>query len=326
MLHTSNLILLVGLTENEYFSPKRFTLWSCSKKNVIYSSQYFNTEITVAKINKVRIIITEKNFLHIFSNGNIKEIIHSYTIPNITLGKIVLSSNIEKNCWICFSTSIDKGDIKIYDALYPSTIKMHLKAHKSPILKLSLNKKGDRLATCSCKGTIIRIFSLPDGNKICTFKRGINSAFIFCLNFSDDNDKLISSSDNGMIHIFDIEEGIENLKNENEPKGLTKILYRSFLTVANKIFLPDYEDLMGTQEAVMTFSGKEFQLSNIVGFCGDNMRECFCFSSDGNLTIFDVDYINKKINKKKEINVMDMKEMDNKAPSIEDSVKNSVLI
>ena len=96
--------------------------------------------------------------------------------------------------------------------------------------------------------------------------------------------------------------------------------------MANKIFLPDYEDLMGTQEAVMTFSGKEFQLSNIVGFCGENMRECFCFSSDGNLTIFDVDYINKKINKKKEINVMDMKEMDNKAPSIEDSVKNSVLI
>ena len=326
MLHTSNIILLVGLAENENFSPKRFTLWSCTKKNNIYSSPIFNTEIIVAKINKVRIIITEKNYLHIFSNGNTQEIIHSYTISNITLGKIALSSNIEKNCWICFSTSIDKGDIKIYDALYPSTIKMQLKAHKSPILKLSLNKKGDRLATCSCKGTIIRIFSLPDGNKICTFKRGINSAFIFCLSFSDDNDKLISSSDNGMIHIFDIEEGIENQKSENQPKGLSKVIYRSFLTIINKVFLPDYEDLFGSQQASMSFSGKEFQLSNIVGFIGENMRECFCFSSDGNVTIFDVDYIDKKINKKKEINVSDMKEIDNRAPSIIDSIKNDSLI
>ena len=36
------------------------------------------------------------------------------------------------------------------------------------ILKMSLNYEGDRLATCSCKGTIIRVFSLPKGEKLCT--------------------------------------------------------------------------------------------------------------------------------------------------------------
>jgi len=52
----------------------------------------------------------------------------------------------------------------------------------------------------------MRIFNLPKGEKLFTFKRGITSAYIFCLNFSMDNTNLICTSDTGTMHIFDLSE------------------------------------------------------------------------------------------------------------------------
>ena len=321
MLHNSFLVLLVGLGEFDQFSSKKITIWTTKKNTALYSSQKFATDIIVAKINKIRMIIGEKNYLHIYSTGDMK-ILHIYEINNISLGKLILSNNINKNVWVCFSSSIDEGEVKIYDALYPSTIKIQIKAHKSPILKLSLSDKGDRLATCSCKGTIIRIFSLPKGEKICTFKRGINPAFIFSLNFSKNSDKLLISCDNGMIHLFDIEEEIEKIKDEQQPKGFTKIMYRSLIIMASKIIPSDYEDVFGIKEADIKYYGNDVKISNIVGFCGDKIKEAFCFCADGNFIKFNIDYINKKMNKENSVNIKEFKDVDNRAPSINDSFYN----
>ena len=321
MLHNSNLVLLVGLGKFDKFSQKKITLWTTKKNTVLYSSPEFSTDIIVAKINKIRMIVGEKNFLHIYSTGDMK-ILHIYEINNISLGKLILSNNINKNVWVCFSSSLDEGEVKIYDALYPSTIKIQIKAHKSPILKLSLSDKGDRLATCSCKGTIIRIFSLPNGEKICTFKRGIKPAFIFSLNFSKNSDKLLISCDNGMIHLFDIEEEIEKIKDDEQPKGFSKIIYRSLVTIASKIIPSEYEDVFGVQGAEINYFSDDLKISNIVGFCGEKIKEAFCICSNGNFVKFNIDYINKKINKENSVNISEFKEIDNRAPSISDSFNN----
>ena len=124
-------------------------------------------------------IIGEKNYLHIYASNSMNFFLYSIMVP----GNLILSRNSEKNNWFCYSTSKDEGMINVYDALDPKGIKVQIKAHKSPVLKMCLNYEGDRLATCSCKGTIIRIFSLPKGDKLSTFKRGVSPAFIYCLNF-----------------------------------------------------------------------------------------------------------------------------------------------
>ena len=317
MLHNSSIVLLVGLREYDDFSPKRVNLYSTQKSKILYTSPVFSSDIIVAKINKIRMIIGEKNYLHIYSTGDMK-ILHIYEINNISLGKLILSNNINKNVWVCFSSSIDEGEVKIYDALYPSTIKIQIKAHKSPILKLSLSDKGDRLATCSCKGTIIRIFSLPNGEKLCTFKRGIKPAFIFSLNFSKNSDKLLMSCDNGMIHLFDIEEEIEKMKDEQQPKGLSKVMYRSFVTLASKIIPSEYEDVFGVQGSDINYFGNDAKVSNIVGFCENKIKEAFLFGADGNFVKFNIDYVNKKMTKEYCSNIRDFKLVDNRAPSIND--------
>jgi WD40 repeat protein len=202
MLYTTNLILLVGLAEFGDFSPRKVTIWSTSQNVVLCSSWPFLSKINIAKINKKRMIIGERNFLHIYTTGDMKIMI-TIDVGTVTLGKLVLSANSEKNNFVCYSSSSDEGMVKVYDLLYLSH-KNSIKAHKSPILRMSLNYKGDMLATCSCKGTIIRVFSLPKGEKIITFKRGLSSAYIFCLNFSFENDKLITTSDTGTMHLFDL--------------------------------------------------------------------------------------------------------------------------
>ena len=143
MLHNSNIILLVGLTEFGKFSPNKIVLWLTDKNIPFYYSSNFQSKIIAAKINKCRMIIAERNNIHIFSTGEIRKL-HTYEVINICLGKLILSNNIDKNVWLCFSTSTDQGEVKIYDTLYPSTKKIQIKAHKSPILKLSLSNKGDR--------------------------------------------------------------------------------------------------------------------------------------------------------------------------------------
>ena len=325
MLHNCNVILLVGLTEFGKFSPNRIVLWRTDTNIPYYYSSPFNSQIIAAKINKCRMIVAERNYIHIFSTGEINNL-HTYECSNACLGKIVLSNNIDKNVWICFSSSIDQGEVKVYDALYPTTKKIQIKAHKSPILKLSLSDKGDRLATCSCKGTIIRVFSLPDGQKLCTFKRGISPAFIFCLNFSKKGDKLIASCDKGIINVFDIEDEMEKLKEDKEAKGFKKVLYRSFLTVVSKILPTDSEDI-GIQGSEIFYTGEEIKLSNLVGFSGDKIKEAFSFSADGTFNKYSIDYVNKKMTKEESHNIKEMKEIDNKAPSVyeEDSfnIKNN---
>lgn len=318
MLHNSNIILLVGLTEFDKFSPNRITLWQTHRNAPFYYSSPFSSKIIAAKINKCRMIVAERNYIHIFSTGEINKL-HSYEVSNICLGKLILSNNIDKNVWVCFSSSTDQGEVKVYDALYPSTTKIQIKAHKSPILKLSLSNKGDRLATCSCKGTIIRIFSLPAGEKICTFKRGISPAFIFSLNFSKEGDKLIISSDKGIINLFDIEDEIEKIKEDKEIKGFKKTLYRGFITIASKIMPSDYEDSIGVNGSEINFSGDELKISNIVSFCGDQIKDAFSFSGDGTFNRYSIDYINKTMKKTESYNIKEMKDVDNKAPSIYES-------
>ena len=247
------------------------------------------------------------------------KVLHTFEISDISLGKLVLSGNSEKNVWLCFSTSKDEGVVKVYDTLYPTSVKTQIKAHKSPILKMCLNNEGDRLATCSCKGTIIRIFSLPKGDKMCTFKRGITSAFIFCLNFSGNSEKLISTSDTGMLHIFDIKEELDNLERNKEPKGFIKVLGRGLATIASTLLPREYEDSFGTQGASITFTNENLKMSNLVGFSNDKIKEAFCFTSDGTYSLLNINYSDKVIEKIYERNMKDLK------GNFEDTNKNNYI-
>jgi autophagy-related protein 18 len=65
-----------------------------------------------------------------------------------------------------------------------------------------LNNEGNLLATASDKGTIIRVFSLPDAHKLYQFRRGSMPARIFSMSFNTTSTLLCVSSATDTIHIF----------------------------------------------------------------------------------------------------------------------------
>lgn len=202
MLHTYNLIFLVGLNDFGEFSPKKVTIWSTTTNSVLCSSWQFLSKINIVKINKKSMIICERNFMHVYSAKNMK-IQHTFDCGSVFNGKLVLSSNPENNI-VCFSSNKDTGGlVRVFDLNFLN-YKTNIPAHKSPILRMAINNAGTMLSTCSCKGTTISVFSLPKGEKIIDYKRGINSAYIFWLGFSLSQEKIILTSDTGTINIFDI--------------------------------------------------------------------------------------------------------------------------
>lgn len=96
------------------------------------------------------------------------------------------------------------GDVLLFDTISLSALNV-IQAHKSPVAHLSLNSTGTMLATASDKGTVIRVFSIPDAKQLWQFRRGSSSAKIWSINFNLASTLLAVSSDSTTIHIYKLQ-------------------------------------------------------------------------------------------------------------------------
>lgn len=55
------------------------------------------------------------------------------------------------------------------------------------------------------QGTLIRVFSMPLGELVYTFRRGNRAAAIHCLSFSHDERFLVAAGSNPTIHVYKLE-------------------------------------------------------------------------------------------------------------------------
>lgn len=67
---------------------------------------------------------------------------------------------------------------------------------------MALNNEGTILATASDKGTIVRVFSVPDAHKLYQFRRGSMPSRIYSMSFNVTSTLLCVSSATETIHIF----------------------------------------------------------------------------------------------------------------------------
>ena len=97
--------------------------------------------------------------------------------------------------------SPSSGEVLIFDAQKLEAVNV-VEAHKSPLSCIAMNCDGTLLATASDKGTIIRVFSVPDGNKMYQFRRGSMPSRIFSMAFNTTSTLLCVSSATETVHIF----------------------------------------------------------------------------------------------------------------------------
>lgn len=93
------------------------------------------------------------------------------------------------------------GDVLIFDTITLKAVNV-IEAHRSPLSCIALNNEGTLLATASETGTIIRVFSVPRGQKLYQFRRGTYPSTIYSMSFNLSSTLLCVSSTSDTVHIF----------------------------------------------------------------------------------------------------------------------------
>jgi autophagy-related protein 18 len=164
----------------------------------------FLSTVLNVKLNMQRLVAVLENKIHLFDVTNMK-LLHTIDTPPNPTGIAALSSNKE-NCYLAYPASEDKGEVYVYDAMnfQPKAL---FRAHNTPIRAVTFNQTGTMLATCSNQGTVIRVFSVPSGKKLYTFRRGTYPAKINTMRFNKKSDMIVvSSSDSSTVHVFSMRE------------------------------------------------------------------------------------------------------------------------
>ena len=246
-------------------------------------------------------MICIKDKIHIYDLKDTR-ILESLFVKNNQLGRVVLSPNNSDNCYLVYTDSITKGTVKVYDAwnLRQAT---SFDAHQSPILKMNMNYQGSKLVTTSCKGTIIRVFSLPKGQKLYTFKRGMANCMIYSLSFSRQGNFILLSSENGTLHAFQLPQKEDEIEQDDSiaedddldasdfsiVKGDAKEC--SVCNIGSWIqacFPIDYNELVSSKKSDYRLTSEEFATPNVI--CMDrNETSIIMFMKKGQFKMFNID-------------------------------------
>ena len=84
-------------------------------------------------------------------------------------------------------------------------------AHESPLAAIAIDLNNSKIATASDIGTVIKVFSLPQGEQLFEFRRGLRAATINSLSFSPNSVFLSASSNLGTVHIFRLDGVLKKL-------------------------------------------------------------------------------------------------------------------
>ena len=133
-------------------------------------------------------------------------------------GLIDLCSS-DSNCYLAYPGSATNGHVNIFDA-DPLVATCTIAAHEAPLAALHFNSEGNKLATASVKGTVIRIFSIPNGERLYEFTRGMKRCVqIHSLAFSQDSKFLCSSSNTETVHVFSLAKAEEQKQQAQQSKS-----------------------------------------------------------------------------------------------------------
>lgn len=160
------------------------------------------------RLNRRRLVVVLDAALFVYDISNMKLLHTIDTGPNPD-GLCSLSPSSER-CYVAYTAHVTSpsgaeggatGSVVLYDLLSLSMANV-IPAHRGRIACLALNAAGTLLATASEKGTVIRVFSVPDGKPLYQFRRGSYAARIYSLTFNAASTLLCVTSDTETVHLF----------------------------------------------------------------------------------------------------------------------------
>ena len=212
MLFRSNILAIVKKNTDTIQSNENTVLiWDDSTNNKIGEIVFRNPikEILLRK-DYIVVILEKKSFVY---ELHTLKILASFNTYNNSRG--IGSITYYQHKFLLAIPSSRMGVINIYNlnATPRSIVSIH--AHESDIQFITLNKEGSLIATCSFKGTLIRIFNTHTGKMFKELRRGGEPAKINWLEFSPSSHMILCQSNKGTIHLFNTNFKENNRENKS---------------------------------------------------------------------------------------------------------------
>ncbi|XP_057681808.1 WD repeat domain phosphoinositide-interacting protein 1-like isoform X2 [Corythoichthys intestinalis] len=279
-LFSSSLVVVVSQSV-----PRRMNVYHFKKGTEICNYSYTNNILSV-RLNRQRLVVCLEESIYIHNIKDMKLLKTLLNTPTNPSGLCALSVN-HGNSFLAYPGSATIGEITVYDANNLSTVTL-IQAHASPLAALTFNASGTKLASASEKGTVIRVFSIPEGQRLFEFRRGMKRyVSISSLSFSADAQFLCASSNTETVHIFKLEQHSPNQEEESP----TWSAYVGKMFTAASTYLPaQVSDMMHQDRAFATVRLNMFGLKNICALAMiQKLPRLLVASSDGYLYIYNVD-------------------------------------
>ena len=219
-LFSSALVVFTSLK-----SPRKLRVYNFKKEKEILCNLNYSDYILAVKMNRLTLIVVLEKTIFIHSVKEMK-LLHTITdTPSNHRGLCCLSFNNEHlEQYFAYPECNVSGVVKLFNVKTLSNIKI-IEAHKSPLAAMNFNSTANMIATASNKGTVIRVFSIPDGQKLFECRRGyMQFASIGTLAFSPDSSLLLVSSNTETIHIFKLDIDINISIHQSESSSWTSYL------------------------------------------------------------------------------------------------------
>jgi len=220
-LFSSSLVAVVSL-----HSPRKLKVCHFKKGTEICNYSYSNTILAV-KLNRLRLVVVLEESIYIHSIRDMKVLHTIRDTPSNPKGLCCLSSSNE-NSYFAYPGSSVTGEVQIFDVTTLRGVSV-ISAHESSLAAMALDSAGNKLATASGKGTVIRVFSVPEGQKLFEFRRGVKRCVsIGSLAFGPDSNYLCASSNTETIHIFKLDDQAVNKQAPEEGPSWSDI-FKNYL-------------------------------------------------------------------------------------------------
>ncbi|EFQ33456.1 protein-vacuolar targeting protein Atg18 [Colletotrichum graminicola M1.001] len=213
MLFSTSLVALI-------LSPRHLIIQNTKRSSVICELT-FPSAVLAVRLNRKRLAVVLESEIYLYDISNMSLLFTIPTSPNPSA--ICALSPSSENCYIAYplpkprEESGDKrpahapplstyvaptsGEVLVFDTLTLKAVNV-IEAHRSPLCCICLNSEGTLLATASETGTIIRVFSVPGGQKLYQFRRGTYPSTIYSMSFNLSSTLLCVSSTSDTVHIF----------------------------------------------------------------------------------------------------------------------------
>jgi len=189
----TNIVLLVGGGKNALYPPNKVIIWNDYDGKPIGQLEFpTNVKGLRCRNNKLLVILEKQCYLHNFyPNTDLITIYETYYNP-VGIG------DLTENILAIPSTKPGTLHIEYLN----QSLSHEIMAHENPISHISLSFDGELCATCSARGTILRVWSTQSGSLLREFRRGLEPTKVISLSFNANNTMICLSSEKGTIHFY----------------------------------------------------------------------------------------------------------------------------